>query len=51
MATHVSRNTTTGRKFGDMTQVQKGVSFGSFYLCKEFLPEKLIFEKLDAEDE
>lgn len=35
----------------DMTQVQKGVSFGSFYLCKDFLPEKLIFEKLDTEDE
>ena len=28
------------------TKIQKGVSFGSFYLCKNFLPEKLIFEEL-----
>lgn len=27
-------------------QVQKGVSFGSFYLCRDFLPKDLIFEKL-----
>ena len=27
--------------------IQKGVSFGSFYLCYKFLPEKLIFEELD----
>ena len=25
----------------------KGVSFASIYVCKDFLPEKLIFEKLD----
>lgn len=29
--------------------IQKGVSFGSFYLCYKFLPEKLIFEELDKE--
>ena len=28
-------------------QVQKGVSFGSFYLCRDFLPKDLIFEKLE----
>ena len=27
-------------------QIQKGVSFGSFYLCKNFLPQDLIFEEL-----
>ena len=27
--------------------IQKGVSFGSFYLCKNFLPRDLIFEALD----
>ena len=26
--------------------VQKGVSFGSFYLCRKFLPKDLIFEEL-----
>lgn len=26
--------------------IQKGVSFGSFYLCKKFLPRDLIFEEL-----
>nr|DAP31573.1 MAG TPA: adenine-specific methyltransferase [Caudoviricetes sp.] len=31
----------------DKTEVQKGVSFASFYLCRNFLPEKLIFEKLN----
>ena len=30
----------------DKKQVQKGVSFGSFYLCKDFLPQDLIFEEL-----
>ena len=30
----------------DMTQVQKGVSFGSCYLCKHFLPRDLIIEEL-----
>lgn len=29
------------------TTVQKGVSFGSLYLCKNFLPKDLIFETLD----
>lgn len=28
-------------------QVQKGINFGSFYLCKDFLPKDLIFEKLE----
>ena len=27
-------------------EIQKGVSFGSFYLCRKMLPEKLIFEEL-----
>lgn len=27
-------------------EIQKGVSFGSFYLCKDFLPQDLIFEEL-----
>ena len=27
-------------------EVQKGVSFGSFYLCRAFLPKDLIFEEL-----
>ena len=30
----------------DLTQVQKGVSFGSCYLCKKFLPKDLILEEL-----
>lgn len=30
----------------DFTQVQKGVSFGSCYLCKKFLPKDLIIEEL-----
>lgn len=30
----------------DLTQVQKGVSFGSCYLCKHFLPKDLIIEEL-----
>lgn len=28
-------------------EIQKGVSFGSFYLCKNILPKDLIFEKLE----
>ena len=28
-------------------EVQKGVSFGSFYLCRNFLPRDLIFEELE----
>lgn len=32
------------------TAVQKGVSFGSLYLCKNFLPRDLIFETLDVEE-
>ena len=31
----------------DLTQVQKGVSFGSCYLCKGFLPKDLILEELE----
>lgn len=27
-------------------EIQKGVSFGSFYLCRDFLPQDLIFEEL-----
>ena len=29
-------------------EVQKGVSFGSFYLCRNFLPNDLIFEELEV---
>ena len=32
----------------DLTQVQKGVSFGSCYLCKRFLPKDLILEELEV---
>lgn len=28
-------------------EIQKGVSFASIYICKNFLPKNLIFEKLD----
>ena len=31
----------------DFSKVQKGVSFGSCYLCKNFLPKDLILEELD----
>lgn len=31
----------------DFSQIQKGVSFGSCYLCKKFLPKDLILEELD----
>ena len=29
-------------------EIQKGVAFASIYICKNFLPEKLIFEKLEV---
>lgn len=29
-------------------EIQKGVSFGSFYLCKNLLPKDLIFEELQV---
>lgn len=29
-------------------EIQKGISFASIYLCRKFLPEKLIFEKLEV---
>ena len=29
-------------------EIQKGVSFGSFYLCRKFLPRDLIFEELEV---
>lgn len=32
----------------NLTEVQKGVSFGSCYLCKNFLPKDLIIEELDT---
>lgn len=28
-------------------EIQKGISFGSFYLCRKFLPRSLIFEELE----
>lgn len=31
-------------------EIQKGVSFGSFYLCRNVLPERLIFEELNREE-
>lgn len=34
----------------DRKEIQKGVSFGSFYLCKNFLPKDLIFEELNIKD-
>ena len=33
----------------EKTQIQKGVSFGSFYLCRNFLPKDLIFEELQLD--
>jgi len=32
----------------DTKEIQKGVSFGSFYLCKNFLCTDLIFEELEV---
>lgn len=32
----------------DKKEIQKGVSFGSFYLCRNFLPQDLIFEDLEV---
>jgi hypothetical protein len=32
----------------EMKEVQKGVSFASIYICKDFLPKDLIFEKLEV---
>ena len=29
-------------------EIQKGVSFGSFYLCRDFLSQDLIFEELEV---
>lgn len=29
-------------------EIQKGISFGTFYLCKGVLPKDLIFEKLEV---
>lgn len=34
----------------DFSQVQKGVSFGSCYLCKKFLPSDLILEELKTKN-
>lgn len=31
-------------------EIQKGVSFGSFYLCRNFLPNDLIFEELEIKE-
>jgi hypothetical protein len=31
----------------EMKETQKGVSFASIYICKDFLPNDLIFEKLE----
>lgn len=32
-----------------MTKTQDGISFGSCYLCKQFLPRDLIIEELEKE--
>lgn len=32
-------------------EIQKGVSFGSFYLCRNFLPRDLMFEELEIDNE
>ena len=34
----------------ERNEIQKGVSFGSFYLCRNFLPKDLIFEELKIEE-
>jgi hypothetical protein len=34
----------------ELTIMQKGVSFASIYICKDFLPERLIFKKLDRNE-
>ena len=34
----------------EMKEVQKGVSFGSCYLCKNLLPKDLIIEELKRDD-
>ena len=34
----------------ERNEIQKGVSFGSFYLCRNFLPKDLIFEELDTKN-
>lgn len=31
-------------------QISSGISFGTFYLCRNFLPESLIFEELNRDD-
>ena len=31
-------------------EIQKGVSFGSFYLCRNFLSKDLIFEELEIKE-
>jgi len=30
------------------TNMDRNISFGSFYLCRKFLPKDLIFEELDV---
>lgn len=30
-------------------QIKKGISFATFYLCKDFLPKDLVFEKIQVE--
>lgn len=34
----------------ERNEIQKGVSFGSFYLCRNFLPKDLIFEELETKN-
>lgn len=33
----------------EIKEIQKGVAFASIYICKDILPEPLIFEKLEVE--
>lgn len=35
----------------DTKEILKGISFASIYICKNFLPKDLIFEKLEVNDE
>ena len=34
-------------KDAERKEIQKGISFGTFYLCRNFLPQDLIFEVLE----
>ena len=51
LSTYVKLNRVNNRNFAVLTkEIQKGICFGSFYLCKNFLPKDLIFEELQIGD-